>query len=259
MITATKPSEARKAIQGKDRVKELLTSIEKHQQLEIKSRADLILAREAIGMKLVELKGLVDHGAWSHHLAAVALDQRTAERLMAISRSPLGDRIRIAGTNVVASLPMDLQALASLSRLPAKLLVRALKRTHDEGMDRAQISRIVRELLKGSSKVESSSASRLRVAPSAAQDTKDERDDETNDDLDEDENQAMHVGVNETCLVEFLDVCEKLEDRLIAETQSYLLSEDATSSERERIMGTATRLSQRLRRMLYDLAPGEDD
>lgn len=271
MIATTKKSpRPRTGTQDDDRVKELVVLIKKDQQQEIKSRADLTLSREAIGAKLIELKELVEHGAWLDHLSMFGFEGRTAERLMALSRSPLGSKIRTAGTSFTASLPTDLQALATLSRLPAKLLARAVKRNQEESMTRAQINHMVRELLGVPQKVESANASLPRISP--ADDTHEEIgnagdedvDDDENEDEDDDEDQDLNEGGNtqvdedgNSCCSDFLELCAML-DQLIDETKSGLKSEDGESSERERIMATATRLIRRLRRMLADLDPNED-
>lgn len=256
-------------------VPELMKLIRKLQVAESKGSGCVIGAREGIGAGLIKLKELAEHGEWAGYLADLRFNQRIAERLMAVSRSALGARIRSGGPNFAATLPLDLQALEALSRLPTRLLNRAVRRANEEEMSRPQIESMVRELRDNPRKSPSAKASALRISasdddPDDARDADINSEDETAEAVvDEDEEggdadeqeldsdelyEDDEVGDEEwtSATAEFLSVCETLMDRLIDGVETELQSEDADPGERKRAVAAASRLVKRLRRMRID-------
>jgi hypothetical protein len=137
-------------------VAKLVKDISRLQKLECKSRLDGIYHQIAIGTALVKLKAKTKHGNWKNKRDSLGYDERTAQRLMKLSKSVLAKQIRDIDPDVRRWFPADLIKLDTLCQLSPAQLKKALEgwRGKFEEMDRKQLRDAVNGVLKPQDTVE---------------------------------------------------------------------------------------------------------
>jgi len=144
----------------------IVEKIEARQKTAMVRKGDSILDMVENGRDFSQLKAAAVHGEWEKSLKRLKYNERTAQRLMKLARSSLGEQIRTRCPDLREKLPGHLQSLIMLTKLNAEQLRELLAAKDLHRMSRPKVSAEVDKLLR-TSPVATTAATGTTTAPTA--------------------------------------------------------------------------------------------